>query len=222
MTIQEIVAIVDRSGSMSGKEADTVGGINIVFDEIRKNKSKQDTIRVSLKLFDNEEIIKWRTEDINSIVDFPQAEFIPRGSTALLDALGNTLTYFMEKKRKDPLAYDNCLIYIATDGLENSSRYYTKTKIKEIVTIVVKNYNITLIYLGANQDAIFEATNLGISQSRAINYAENSNATQALYTAVGRVARESRKSKSVGFTTVERSISYSQESKSSDPYQQTR
>jgi uncharacterized protein YegL len=207
MSVQEIVAIVDRSGSMRGKEADTVGGINVAFEEIRKNKKEEDTIRVSLKLFDNEEILKWRREDINSVGDFPLNEFIPRGSTALLDALGNTLTYFMEMKLKDPKAYTSCLIYVVTDGLENSSNHYTRDKIKELVTAAEKNYDITLIYLGANQDAILEASNLGISQDRAMNYAENCNATQAAYRAVGRVASCSRERQSVHFTPAERSMS---------------
>ena len=204
MPTQEIVAIVDRSGSMRGKEADTVGGINSAFEEIRKNKTEEDTIRVSLKLFDNEEILKWRRKDINSVRDFPLSEFIPRGSTALLDALGNTLKYFMEMKLKDPAAYDSCLIYVATDGVENSSHHYTRDKIKELVAAAEKNYNITLVYLGANQNAILEATNLGINQDRAMNYSENFGATQAAYTAVGRVASCSRGHQDVHFTTAER------------------
>ena len=124
MTVQEIVGILDRSGSMRGKEHDTVGGINTMISEVKKGKTKDDTIRVSIKLFDNEEIMKWRSLNIDDVDDFPVEDFIPRGSTALLDALGNSLKYFMEKKLMDPTAYDSCLLYVATDGLENSSHLY--------------------------------------------------------------------------------------------------
>lgn len=193
MTIQEIVGILDRSGSMRGKEADTVGGINTMINEVRKNKGKNDIVRVSLKLFDHEEILKLRSVPIEDIKDFPVSEFVPRGQTALLDALGNTLTYFMEKKLGDPTAYDTGLIYVATDGLENASKKFTKNKIKELIDNAKEKYNIDVLYLGANQDAILEAGNMGISPERAINYNENESCTMAVYRSVARVATDSRK-----------------------------
>ena len=97
MTVQEIVGIVDRSGSMNGKEDDTVGGINSMLEEVKSNKTEDDDIRVSLKLFDHEEILLWRSKSINEIDKFSKDDFVPRGQTALLDALGNTLNYFMKK-----------------------------------------------------------------------------------------------------------------------------
>ena len=207
MTVQEIVVIADRSGSMRGKEKDTVGGINAMFDEVRSKKTEDDTIRVSLKLFDNEEILKWRCLNIAEIREFPAEEFQPRGQTALLDAMGNTLTYFMEKKLRDPNAYDTCVISVATDGLENASKYYTREKIKNLIKNAEKTYSITVVYLGANQDAILEAKNLGIGEDRAINYAENQGATEAVYRGLARVVTDSRSMPNVGFTAVERQAS---------------
>jgi len=207
MTVQEVVALIDRSGSMYGKEKDTVGGINAAFSEIRKNAGTTDVIRVSLKLFDHEQTLFWKSKDINEVHDFPVENFIARGQTALLDTLGTTLTYFMEKKLKDPSSYDNCLIYVATDGIENGSKEFNINKIKDLIINAEKTYNITVIYLGANQDAILSATNMGISLDHAINYDENENSTQAVYRSVGRVASEARTNRNVGFLDVERNAS---------------
>jgi len=207
MTVQEIVGILDRSGSMRGKEHDTVGGINTMISEVKKGKTKDDTIRVSIKLFDNEEIMKWRSLNIDDVDDFPVEDFIPRGSTALLDALGNSLKYFMEKKLMDPTAYDSCLLYVATDGLENSSHLYNRVLIKELINAGKEKYNITVVYLGANQDAILEASNLGINAAQAINYSENEDCTQAVFRSVGRVASDARTNRNAGFNEPERHAS---------------
>ena len=207
MTVQEIVIIADRSGSMRGKEKDTVGGINAMLDEMRSKQKQDDTIKVSLKLFDNEELLKWRSLNITEAGEFPINEFVPRGQTALLDAMGSTLTYFMEKKLRDPNAYDTCVISVATDGVENASKYYTREKIKSLIENAEKTYSITVVYLGANQDAILEAKNLGIGEERAINYAENQGATEAVYRGLARVAIDSRSMPNVGFTAVERQAS---------------
>jgi len=207
MTIQEIVGLLDRSGSMHGKEADTVGGINAMFNEVKSAKKEEDTVRVSLKLFDDKEDLKWRSVDINEITDFSESEFIPRGTTALLDALGFTLSYFMEKKLLDPRAYDSCVIYVATDGLENASKEFTRNKIKKLIQTAQETYNITILYLGANQDAILEASNIGIGMDHAINYSENTQSTQAVYRSAARVASDARTQMSVGFSQVEREAS---------------
>lgn len=209
MTVQEVVGVVDRSGSMRGKEDDTVGGINAAFDEIRKNKGEDDLIRVSLKLFDHEELMKWRCQDIDTVGEFPVSEFVPRGSTALLDAIGHTLTYFMEKKLREPEAYDTCLIYVVTDGLENASNNYTALQIKELIKNAADVYKITVVYLGANQDAILTAGNLGINANHAINYNENQTATRAVYRSVGRMATDCRHNRSddVEFSNAERQAS---------------
>ena len=88
MTInkQEVVGILDRSGSMSGKEADTVCGINSMIKKLKNNAKEDDDIRVSLKLFDNEETIVWRSKPLSEVDEFDIKDFIPRGQTALLDA----------------------------------------------------------------------------------------------------------------------------------------
>lgn len=208
--IQEVVGILDRSGSMNGKEADTVGGINTMLRELKSNATHEDDIRVSLKLFDHEEVMLWRSISLGSVEELKINEFVPRGQTALLDAIGHTLNFFMEKKLCDPNAYNSCLLYVATDGLENCSKYYNRTSIKKMIENAKEKYNIDVVYLAANQDAILEAGNIGIDPSLAINYNEDDNSTQAVYRAVGRVAsaqRSTSEGSPFGFTHPERQAS---------------
>ena len=206
---QEVVGILDRSGSMTGKEADTVGGINSMIKELKDNTKEGDEIRVSLKLFDHEENLLWRSKPLSEVNEFDIKEFVPRGQTALLDALGNSLNYFMEKRLMNPDAYSSCLIYIATDGFENASKYYTRNHLKKMIKNAKEKYNIEVVYLAANQDAILEAGNIGIDANQAINYNETSNATEAVYRAVGRVASSQRNNPStrLAFTGPERQAS---------------
>jgi uncharacterized protein YegL len=192
MTVQEICVNIDRSGSMHGKEADTVGGINAMIAALKESKTDDDTIRVSIKLFDHEQIMKTRCTDILEIEEFPLSEFVPRGQTALLDAIGDSLKFFMEKKLRNPQAYDTCLLYVATDGYENASTNHTRADIKELIENAETTYNIKVIYLGANQDAIFEAENIGISSNSAINYSETEENVAAVYRSAAAVAHRDR------------------------------
>ena len=181
MTKQEVVLVVDRSGSMHGKEADTVGGINTALDELRKTKSETDTVLISIKLFDHEEQLLIRSVDLDNVSSFKREDFVPRGSTSLRDAMGHTLTHFMEKKLRDPMAYDSCVIYVATDGLENTSMHFSVSRLKDLIKNAEKSYNIQFLYLGANQDAILEAGRLGIEANRAMNYSETHGNVEAAY-----------------------------------------
>jgi len=205
MTIQEVAACIDRSGSMSGKESDTIGGINVAINELKSSKAEGDTVRISINLFDHEQIMLLRHVDVTQYSDLPISAFVPRGQTALLDAIGDTLAYFMEKKLMNPSAYDCCTIYIATDGLENASKRYSRGKIAKMISTAKTTYNIEVLYLGANQDAILEAGSIGISADHAINYAETQDNVEAVYRNVSRVASSQREHGSArGFTAVER------------------
>lgn len=193
MTFQNIIMLVDRSGSMHGKVTDTVGGINAQINELKSGKSEEDTIRFSLVLFDNEQIVKYQHVNIDTIGEFNESEFVPRGSTALLDAMGDAITKSMSEKNHETKGYDTCMICIATDGLENASRRYTRVAIKNLIDQVnTDNYNIEILYMGANQNAILEATSMGISHNNAINYSENPETIEAAYRSVAHVASRSR------------------------------
>ena len=207
MPIQEVVAIMDRSGSMKGKEDDTVGGINAAITQLKEQRIEtQDTtnIKVSIKLCDHEEYLLIRSMDIDKVRPIEKRQYVPRGQTALLDAIGNTLTYFINKKIINENAYDNCLIYIVTDGYENASRYFTQQQIKDLISNAETNYNIKIVYLAANQDAILEASYIGIDPSQALNYSETSENVQSAYRSAASAAFRQRTGSNVGFTQAER------------------
>ena len=181
MNVHEVVGVIDRSGSMRGKETDTVGGINAAFDEIKRSKGADETINVSIKLFDHEEKMLLRHVNIDDFKVLTVSQFVPRGSTALRDAIGNTLVYFMERKLKNPEAFETCVIYVATDGFENASNYYTSERLRNLIKNAKESYKIEILYLGANQDAILEAGKFGISSDNAINYCETAETTEGVY-----------------------------------------
>ena len=208
MNIQEVVAIIDRSASMSGKEEDTIGGINSTFEVIKESLQENETVKVSIKLFDHEEAMLVRSIDIKEVRPIEKRQYQPRGQTALYDAIGNSLSYFMEKKLKNPNAYTKCLVYVVTDGMENSSKIFNSNNLKELITSAQENYNIEIIYLAANQDAIFEASKMGIAPTHALNYAETAENSNSAYISVASVANRQRSGANTSFTQAERNDSY--------------
>lgn len=205
---QEVVAIIDRSGSMNGKEEDTIGGVNSSLEIIRQDLKPNEQVNVSIKLFDHEEKMLIKSLNINNVRPIELRQYVPRGQTALYDAIGSTLTYFMEKKLHNPTCYDKCLIYVATDGYENCSKNFNADSLKKLIISAQKSYNIELIYLGANQDAILEASKIGILPTHAINYSETSEQCMSAYRSVGNVANRQKSSMETAFTQVERIESY--------------
>lgn len=207
--IKEIIGLIDRSGSMKGKEAATIGGINTMLSELKQIVDPELEIRVSIKYFDDTETLFLRSIPLESVALLDVNTYIPGGQTALLDSLGKTLQYFMEKYLKDNNAYYSCIIYVATDGIDTSSKTHNKSSIKKMLTSAKENYNIEVIYLGANHDAIIEAKIIGIPEYQAINYSEDKDSTQSVYRAVARMVSSSEKNftNESGFTQVERSRS---------------
>ena len=203
-TIQEVVAILDRSGSMNGKEEDTLGGINAAFEQLKTEQEANTTIKVSVKLFDHEEQLLFRSIDLKDVRPIERRQYIPRGATALLDALGNSINYFITKKLQDLNAYGSCVIYVVTDGIENSSKTYNTEKIKLLIAEAEKEYNIKIIYLAANQDAILEASKYGISTDSALNYSENSQNVESAHRSLASAVKRVRTGEYSGFTNIER------------------
>ena len=204
--IQEICAIIDRSGSMRGKEEDTIGGINTFIDELKKNKESNEKIYLTIKLFDHEDIIFIQNKKINDVEYLNLTNLVPRGQTALLDSMGKTLSHYIERKKMDSSSFDSCIIYIATDGYENSSKIYNNDSIKTLIK-QAEILNIKLLYLAANQDAILESSKFGLDSTQAINYSERSDTTENVYRSVASVAKRDRSGHSVSFLQAERTAS---------------
>ena len=187
----EIVFILDRSGSMSGLEEDTIGGYNSVL----KNQQIEDgEAIVTTVLFDHEyEIIHDRT-NIKEIKAMTEKEYFVRGSTALLDAVGATINKIVgaTKNTKPEYQADKVMFVIITDGMENSSKEYDYLKVKALIERQKEKYNWEFVFLGANIDAISTAAKFGIEEDRAANYNPDSQGTQLNYEAVSEMIVEFR------------------------------
>ena len=163
-------------------------------------------IKFSIKFFDHQEYLKLKSLDIENVKQLNKWDLKPRGQTALLDAMGNTITHFINKKMANPESFDSCIIYVATDGMENASKRYDNNKIKNLIS-EAKKYNIELLYLGANQDAIYEASKFGLNREQAMNYNETGETIEAAYRAAASAAKRLRSGDPIGFLPAERSKS---------------
>ena len=110
--IKEIIGLIDRSGSMGGKEIDTINGINTMLTELKQNVDPELEVRVSIKYFNDTETLVLRSVPLESVALLEVDSYVPDGQTALLDTLGKTLQYFMDKYLKDNNAYYSCIIYL--------------------------------------------------------------------------------------------------------------
>ena len=147
--------------------------------------------------------------DSQKISDILSENYRPRGQTALLDAIGESLNFYIQKKLLNVKAFKSCIIYVSTDGLENCSKKFNYETISQMIKTAEKDFNITILYLGANQDAIAEASKCGIPMERAINYTETSENTEAVYRSAASVCKRSRTEGHAEFLKAERTASCS-------------
>ena len=206
MVKQIVCGIIDRSGSMKGKEEDTIGGINSAIESLKEDLDNNVDIKITMKFFDHESYLLFKDIDINDVRPLKQSDLRPRGQTALLDAIGSTLKYYIQQKVNNPQYFDSCVIYVSTDGLENSSKIYNNNTIKDNIEIA-KGLGIVLLYLGANQDAILEAQKFGLDEGLALNYTEDRSSMTAAYRSTGNAAKSHRSGQAVDFLPTERSHS---------------
>ncbi len=187
----EMIFILDRSGSMSGLEEDTIGGYNSM---LKKQQEKEGQALVTTVLFDNEYQIIHQREDIEEISPLTDREYFVRGSTALLDALGKTINESIRrcKNTKKELRADKFIFVIITDGMENSSREYSYARVKEMVDKQRERYNWEFVFLGANMDAVETASSFGIDKDRAVTYKADSQGTKLNYDVVSELLVEMR------------------------------
>ena len=184
--ITELVFILDRSGSMSGLEADTVGGFNAMIEKQKKTDGK---CFVSTILFDNEsEVIHDRVnlERINPMTD---KDYTVGGCTALLDAIGEAIKHIgnIHKYARPEDVPGKTMFVITTDGMENASHIYNSEQVKSMVEKQKEKYGWEFIFVAANIDAIETASNFGIDKNRAVNYHADSQGTACLYDNVSEV-----------------------------------
>ena len=179
-TLTELVFILDRSGSMSGLELDTIGGFNSM---IAKQKSEAGEAIISTVLFDNTSEVIHDRVDIQKIEPMTDKQYYVRGCTALLDAIGGAIHHIgnVHKYARDEDRPEHTLFIITTDGMENASHKYSSDRVKQMIKRQKAKYGWEFLFLGANIDAIETASNYGISQDRAVNYRNDSLGTKLNY-----------------------------------------
>ena len=167
----ELVFIIDRSGSMSGFEDDTIGGFNSTIEKQREQEGK---VYVSTVLFDNYSEVIHDREDISKIKPMTRRDYQVRGCTALLDAIGGAIHHIgnVHKYARIEDVPKHTIFVITTDGMENASRHYSGERVKEMIRRQTERYGWEFIFLAANIDAVETAENIGIRRERAANYSQ--------------------------------------------------
>ena len=165
----EVVFIMDRSGSMGGLEADTIGGFNAM---LAKQKEESDNIIWSTVLFDHiSEVIHDRVP-VDKVKELDSDTYYVRGSTALLDAVGGAIHHIgnVHKYARDEDRPSKTLFVITTDGMENSSVIFDYRRVKRMIERQQKKYGWEFIFLGANMDAVSVAGRMGIAPERSARF----------------------------------------------------
>lgn len=193
----EIVFILDRSGSMSGLEADTIGGFNSM---IERQKRLGGEALVSTVLFANQSEVIHDRVDIRAIRPMTRRAYTVGGCTALLDAVGGAIRHIGNVHRyaraEDVPA--RTLFVITTDGMENASRFYTAAKVRQMIGRQKARYGWEFLFLGANIDAVETARHIGIGADRAVNYHADSAGTRLNYDVLSEAICAVRQSATLG------------------------
>jgi len=189
--LTEIVFILDRSGSMSGLEKDTIGGFN---STIEKQKQEEGEAFVSTVLFDTEMQVLHDRKPLAQIEPLTEKEYYARGCTALLDAIGSAIHHIgnVHKYAREEDRPEKTIFVITTDGYENASHKYTSDRVKQMVERQKQKYGWEFIFLGANIDAIETARNFGIDEERAANFVNDGEGIGVMYNAQCRLMSDIR------------------------------
>ena len=182
--LTEMVFILDRSGSMQGLEGDTIGGFNAM---IEKQKRLEGEAYVSTVLFDHESKVLHDRVDIREVRPMTGEDYMVRGCTALLDAVGGAIHHIgnIHKYARNEDVPEKRVFGIITDGMENASRQYTAERVKQMIEMEKTRYGWEFLFLGANIDAVETAKHFGIDKERAVSYKSDSVGTGLNYEVVG-------------------------------------
>jgi len=197
--LTEIVAILDRSGSMHCLTADTIGGFNAFLAEQKKAPGRA---KLTLVQFDDQYQIDHDGVDIQSVPDLNRTTYQPRGSTALLDAVGKTIVTVGERLAKTPEEQrpGQVIFLVITDGQENASKEFRDpAKIAEMVRHQTENYQWTFSFMGGGNAAFAQAAHLGFASNQTYLYPATSDGTHAVYAAaaVGFTRRREQQTRGV-------------------------
>ena len=194
--VTEMVFILDKSGSMSGYEKDTIGGFNAM---IEKQKQEAGKAFVSTLLFDHEIDVIHDRIPIEKVPVMTEKDYCVRGTTALLDALGGAIRHIgnIHKYARAEDVPEHTVFIITTDGLENASKNYDARKVKEMISRQQEKYGWEFIFLAANIDAVETADMYGIRKERAMNYRQDDRGIDRCYASMNEALSRVRRRESL-------------------------
>ncbi|MBR4413655.1 MAG: VWA domain-containing protein [Lachnospiraceae bacterium] len=195
--LTEVVFILDKSGSMSGLESDTIGGFNSL---IEKQKKEEGEALISVVLFNDDSNVIYDRVPIEKVEPMNDKQYFVGGCTALLDAIGGAIHHIgnVHKYAREEDRPEKTLFIITTDGMENSSHQYTYDKVKKLVEKQKETYGWEFLFLGANIDAIDVAGRFGIGADRAVNYECDDIGTRHNFACLDKMVTGARRAKSKG------------------------
>ena len=181
--ITELVFILDRSGSMSGLESDTIGGFNSLIEKQRKQDGE---CYVSVVLFDNRSEVLYDRVELKDVRKMTERDYTVHGCTALIDAVGGAIKHIgnIHKYARPEDVPEHTMFVITTDGMENASRHYSSAQVKRMVQQRKEKDGWEFLFIGANIDSVDTAGRIGIDSNRAVNYHADKIGTAVLYEAV--------------------------------------
>ena len=181
--LTELVFILDESGSMSSLTSDTIGGFNSL---ISKQKKEDGEAYVSTVFFSNSSKVVHDRVKLEDVPELTDREYIPSGSTALLDAVGDAVHHIrnIHKYARKEDVPEKTLFVITTDGMENASRKYSHKDVKKLIEKMQKENGWEFVFLGANIDAAETAGSIGIRAANAVDYHADCFGTASVYDAV--------------------------------------
>lgn len=161
--LTEIICIIDRSGSMNSIRDDAIGGFNAFLKD--QKRIKTDRCLLTYTQFDDVYEVVHDGKPIEDVPPLNYETYAPRGSTALLDAIGRTINVVGKRLHDTPEDQRpaRVAVVILTDGQENASREFSRDQIKEMINTQRVLFNWEFIFLAAGQEAIREGQNLGMT-----------------------------------------------------------
>jgi len=183
-SITDITTVLDRSGSMASICKPTIKAFN---QFVRSQRKGPDEAFLSLIQFDDQYESVYSRLPIHRVPRLTSKTYVPRGSTALFDAIGRTIESTHQRLVQSGMdSYANVVTVIQTDGFENASQHYSRERINAMITMFRDQHRWEFVFLGANQDAIMSAASVGIPHGAAITYGANCNGTHAVFDILGR------------------------------------